>query len=116
MDRAAAAIFRRSMDRLQGRVSVGSLAAAAAAAASTCWLRTWTVKAEYLYYDLGSVTYALPAIVQTDLRDRVSHTASAASNKASGYATALAENASAISGRTSDYVSSLSDQAAPLPP
>jgi outer membrane immunogenic protein len=25
----------------------------------------WTVKAEYLYYDLGSVTYALPAIVQT---------------------------------------------------
>jgi outer membrane immunogenic protein len=25
----------------------------------------WTVKAEYLYYDLGSVTYALPPIVQT---------------------------------------------------
>ena len=25
----------------------------------------WTVKAEYLYYDLGSATYALPAIVQT---------------------------------------------------
>ena len=25
----------------------------------------WTVKAEYLHYDLGSVTYALPAIVQT---------------------------------------------------
>jgi outer membrane immunogenic protein len=25
----------------------------------------WTVKAEYLFYDLGSVTYALPPIVQT---------------------------------------------------
>jgi outer membrane immunogenic protein len=25
----------------------------------------WTIKAEYLYYDLGSVTYALPPIVQT---------------------------------------------------
>jgi outer membrane immunogenic protein len=25
----------------------------------------WTVKAEYLYYDLGSVTYALPPLVQT---------------------------------------------------
>jgi outer membrane immunogenic protein len=25
----------------------------------------WTVKAEYLYYDLGSVTYALPPITQT---------------------------------------------------
>jgi outer membrane immunogenic protein len=25
----------------------------------------WTVKAEYFYYDLGSVTYALPPIVQT---------------------------------------------------
>jgi outer membrane immunogenic protein len=25
----------------------------------------WTVKSEYLYYDLGSVTYALPPIVQT---------------------------------------------------
>jgi hypothetical protein len=25
----------------------------------------WTVKAEYLYCDLGSVTYGLPPIVQT---------------------------------------------------
>jgi outer membrane immunogenic protein len=25
----------------------------------------WTVKAEYLFYNLGSVTYALPPIVQT---------------------------------------------------
>jgi outer membrane immunogenic protein len=26
----------------------------------------WTVKGEYLYYDLGSSTYALPALVQTN--------------------------------------------------
>jgi outer membrane immunogenic protein len=29
------------------------------------FLPHWTVKAEYLYYDLGNVTYALPPIVQT---------------------------------------------------
>jgi len=26
----------------------------------------WTVKGEYLYYDLGSTTFASPALVQTN--------------------------------------------------
>jgi outer membrane immunogenic protein len=34
------------------------------AGAEYMFLPHWTVKAEYLYYDLGSVTYALPALVQ----------------------------------------------------
>jgi hypothetical protein len=60
MDRVLVVHSPRSMDRPAAR-----LGWIAGGGAEYMFAPHWTVKAEYLYYDLGSVTYALSPIVQT---------------------------------------------------
>ena len=55
-----AATSRPCMDRLRAAVGLD-----VGGGVEYMFVPHWTVKAEYLYYDLGSVTYAVPPIAQT---------------------------------------------------